>query len=153
MDTAARTQNAGFSLLELIVVLAVLAAVAALALPRARSALQNASLESTAVHLASALRLTRAGVIRSSQDKTLTFNPEQRVYWSDVEPRRRPVEGGITLTTINDAFERVGSNRRIRFRPDGSATGGVIVLSDGSRQVRVTVDWLTGKTSIIKAGR
>ena len=36
----------------------------------------------------------------------------------------------------------------IRFNPDGSSTGGRIVLADGSRKIAVGVDWLTGRVTV-----
>ena len=74
------------------------------------------------------------------------------------------VTPGATAYLLSDRFPNLlmisvaigsltsGIGAYISYFLDG-ATGGVIVLSDGSRQVRVTVDWLTGKTSIIRAGR
>lgn len=143
-----RTPSPGFSLIELIVVLAILAAAAALALPQANGALNGASLESTAVQLAATLRLVRADVIRSSQDRSLTLDLDQKAYWSDADPKRRLIGPRITMSVRDDTFEWAGRTRRIRFWPDGSATGGLIILSDGVRQVLVNVDWLTGVTSV-----
>jgi general secretion pathway protein H len=39
----------------------------------------------------------------------------------------------------------------IRFAPDGSSSGGRIVLADGKRRVQVGVDWLTGRVSVADA--
>lgn len=144
--------SAGFSLIELIVVLAILAAATALALPRTGGALQGASLDSAALQLASALRLARADVIRSSRDRTLTLDMNQKAYWSDHEPKRKPLDRRIAVSVRDESFEWEGTARRIRFRPDGSATGGVISLADGSNLAEVRIDWLTGVTSI-KLGR
>jgi general secretion pathway protein H len=36
----------------------------------------------------------------------------------------------------------------IRFNPDGSSTGGRIVLADGNRKVAVGVEWLSGRVSV-----
>jgi general secretion pathway protein H len=50
------------------------------------------------------------------------------------------------LTIANERqSERVAD---IRFNPDGSSTGGRIVLADGHRSIDIGVDWLTGRVSI-----
>jgi general secretion pathway protein H len=40
---------------------------------------------------------------------------------------------------------------RIRFFPDGGATGGAIDLALGEQHSRVSVDWLTGQVEIERA--
>jgi hypothetical protein len=37
------------------------------------------------------------------------------------------------------------------FAPDGSATGGVIILGTPGRRILVGVDWLTGRVDIADA--
>jgi general secretion pathway protein H len=61
--------------------------------------------------------------------------------------RRLPANLSIELLTIT------GENRRasvgdIRFNPDGSSTGGRIILAEGTRRTAVGVDWLTGRVSV-----
>jgi general secretion pathway protein H len=41
--------------------------------------------------------------------------------------------------------------RDISFAPDGSTSGGRVMLADGARRVLVGVDWLTGRVSIADA--
>jgi hypothetical protein len=36
----------------------------------------------------------------------------------------------------------------IRFRPDGSSSGGLISIAGGRRLAELRVDWMTGATSI-----
>ncbi|NUO73309.1 MAG: type II secretion system protein GspH, partial [Frateuria sp.] len=38
---------------------------------------------------------------------------------------------------------------RIRFFPDGSSTGGHIVLQRGARRWQINVAWLTGAVSVV----
>jgi general secretion pathway protein H len=42
-----------------------------------------------------------------------------------------------------------GHTGRIRFFPDGSSTGGHIVLQRGARRWQVNVAWLTGAVSVV----
>jgi general secretion pathway protein H len=62
-------------------------------------------------------------------------------------PRRLPTNLSIELLTITG--EGRGANiADIRFNPDGSSTGGRIVLAEGTRRTAVGVDWLTGRVSV-----
>jgi general secretion pathway protein H len=49
------------------------------------------------------------------------------------------------LTTRQEVTAR--SSGRIRFAPDGSASGGRIELSGGGRTIWVGIDWLSGRVS------
>ena len=146
--TRAGEQVRGFSLLELVVVLAVLAGTATLVLPRIEGTRERLAVQVDANRVAAALRIARADVLRTSSDRMVTFDVANRVYWSDVDPVERSFDLRITVALDDEGFEWVGTLRRVRFRPDGSATGGAIVLSDGASSARVVVDWLTGATRL-----
>jgi general secretion pathway protein H len=45
--------------------------------------------------------------------------------------------------------ERVSANAgRLRFFPDGSASGGKVVLREGARTATVSVNWLNGDVDV-----
>ena len=47
------------------------------------------------------------------------------------------------------AAERVSANAgRVRFFPDGSASGGKVVLREGGRIATVFVNWLNGDVQV-----
>jgi general secretion pathway protein H len=148
----ARTCERGFSLLELVVVLAILALAAAAAVPRLQGSTASQGVRTAAERLAGTLRTTRAEVLRTSTEKAVMFDPQTRAYWSDAEPAPRAVEGRLAIRFEDDGFDWAGTNRAIRFRPDGSATGGIIVLDDGSTQARIAVDWMTGSATLRPGG-
>lgn len=137
----------GFSLLELIVVLAILAMATALVVPQRRVAMDGAAVESAAIQLASRLRLARAETIADSQDKTVTLDLDKKTYWLGEQSQRQQIDQRIAVSLHDETFEWIGTARQIRFRPDGTATGGVIVLDDGNWQASVSLDWLTGMTN------
>ena len=140
--------SSGFSLLEMIVVLAIMAAAAALVLPQRHAPTGSAIVEGAAGQLANRLRLARAETIADSQDKTVTLDLEQKAYWLGGQSQHQQIDPRIAVSLHDDTFEWVGGARQIRFRPDGTATGGVIVLDDGTWRASVSLDWLTGMASI-----
>ena len=143
-----RNNESGFTLLELVIVIAILALAASLAFPRVQGANARTTLETTARRIASALQLAHAESRRTNTSQTLTLDLNHSVFWSDAAPTHESIPKPIAVTTQDDSFEWSGTNRRIRFIPSGGATGGVIALVNGNDHARITVDWLTGATTL-----
>jgi general secretion pathway protein H len=136
---------AGFSLLELLVVLAILAMVAAAALPRLTGPSEGARLETTVRDLMAALRLTRAAAVTRSSEMALVIDLDRRTMQSPVVPPHRYEDGIASQMTIAEAERATPSRGAFRFFADGSSTGGDIRLRLGSREARLCVHWLTGQ--------
>lgn len=147
-----RVDCAGFTLLELIVVLVIASIAASLVMPMGRSATARLAIDASAARFAAALRNARAESLRTSTDQTVTLDLESRSYWSDVEPSHRAFDRRIAVRLENETLEWAGPARRFRFRPDGSATGALVVMGDGHSQARIAVDWLTGAATL-RTGR
>jgi general secretion pathway protein H len=150
MKTATwRTGNRGFSLLELLVVLLIMAGVAALVVPQFSTMTTLAGLRSNTRELASALRAARSDALARHREVALMVDVQNRTYGiagaSQVKPLRREVE----LKLLTAHTEIVDANAgAIRFFPDGSSTGGRITLAAAARSYVVDVDWLTGRVQI-----
>ncbi len=140
--------QSGFTLLELIVVLGILALAASMTFPRVQGANSSAALDTTARRLASLLQLAHAESRRTNTDQSVTLDLDHSAFWSDASPSREAIPKPIALTLQDDSFEWSGTNRRVRFTPSGSATGGLIGLASGKAQARITIDWLTGNTTL-----
>jgi general secretion pathway protein H len=140
--------ESGFTLLELIVVLGILALAASLAFPRVQGTHTASTLDTTARRLTSALQLAHAESRRTNTDQTLIIDVDHATFWSSTSPTPEAIPKPIALAIQDDSFEWSGTNRRIRFSPSGSATGGVIALASGNARARITVDWLTGAATL-----
>ncbi len=139
----------GFTLLEMLVVLSVLALTAVIAMPQIGRSQQGQALEAAAANLASEFKSARAAAIRSNTEQTLTIDAETRRYLRDgwSESRALPGPFDVALDTIRGEQTGLAAGR-IRFYPDGSATGGRVVLRSGSKRAIVAIDWLTGGTRV-----
>jgi general secretion pathway protein H len=141
--------EAGFTLLELIVVLALGAIIYAVILSAPLGRASSADLKASARTLASGLRQAQTMAMASRRDAVLTLDVESREYITsgETQPRRLPENIELKLYA---AQSEVTSERRgsIRFYPDGSSTGGRITVFSGERKYLVDVDWLTGRVSI-----
>jgi general secretion pathway protein H len=136
----------GFTLLELLVVLALAALLLAVAPPLITAALPGAELKSSARRVAAGLRLAREEAIRSGGDVAFTLDVENRFFEIDGGFRRASLPRGLVLEiTAAESEMRDGQVGSVRFYPDGSSTGGRVVLALGDRGWQVGVQWLTGR--------
>jgi general secretion pathway protein H len=136
--------DAGFSLLELLVVLAILTLVCAFALPSFNRPSDKLQLDASGRALVDALRVTRSAAVARNTDFVMTVDVEQRAFASSVvTPRSLAPQIAMRLKVAEP--ERTGPGRGgFRFFPDGSSTGGDVVLSSGGNELKICVDWLTG---------
>lgn len=138
----------GFSLIELVVALAVMSFVLVLVTgykPPWSSAL---GMQGTAAELAAGLRLARSQAIADNQAVAFTLDLAGHRYRIGGDPARGlPAKLAIGLLTVNGE-KRNATLGDIRFNPDGSSTGGRITLADGARRMAVGVDWLTGRVTV-----
>jgi general secretion pathway protein H len=143
-ERATRGQH-GFTLLELIVAMGILALALALVAPSLNRARLGVAVRSAAFELAAHLRSARAAAREANAERVLTIDVDGRRYWAEgvVPPRQLPQSIALDLTVPTS--ERVGGGMaRVRFFPDGSTSGARVVLDDGRSAAAIRVDWLTG---------
>lgn len=142
-------RETGFTLLELIVVLAIGAAVYLVLLSGPIGKAGAADLKAAARTLASGLRQAQTAAMASRRDAVMTIDVDSREFVTSVDPTPRKLPDNLELK-LYTAQSEVTSERRgsIRFYPDGSSTGGRITVASGERKYLVDVDWLTGRVSI-----
>ena len=146
----ARAPNAdGFTLLEMVVVLAIIAVVMALSVPMFDTAFPGAQVKSAAHNLASGLRYTRDQAITTNRSTAFVINTQKRQYGmdGDLSFRKLPPELILSLKTAHSEVVDDYTGR-IRFFPDGSSTGGRITLADRGRIYSVMVDWILGRVRV-----
>jgi general secretion pathway protein H len=129
----------GFTLLEmLLVILLISLAVGVLGLG-ARQAVQAANERRVVGQMVDALRTTRAGAIVSGRAARTEFDLQRLTFQA---PGRAPHAWPPSLQVTLHSAEQVAS--AVEFYPDGSSTGGNLLLANGSRRWRIDIGWLTG---------
>ena len=140
---------AGFTVIELLVTLSILAAVTYLALPRITIAKSRVSFHSLTLQLAAELRATRAAAQWSNVEKSISIDFDGHAYWSDVRPSRQRIPTEISVELSGPDISTTSSGtEKLRFRPDGSTAPRRLVLRDGPQSAVVSLDGLTGSTQI-----
>jgi general secretion pathway protein H len=146
------THRRGFTLVELLLVLAIATLLVALVPPLISAALPGVQTKDAARRTVAALRLARETAIRTGEDAVLIV---------DVTGRRLELPGfrsvgfpsRLVLSLEAADREMIDEDRgAIRFFPDGSSTGGRIILARGEEGERsgyeVGVTWLTGRVQL-----
>lgn len=142
----------GFTLLELLVVLAIMGLLLGLAAPRFHNIVPGFELQSSTRELAAALRETRSRALERGEPALLVVDLAGRRYGLGGSTQSKELPRDIVLEALTAADDISEETRRAGFRffPDGSATGGRITLSRGEQEYRIDIDWLTGRVSILE---
>lgn len=145
----------GFTLMELMIAVAVISILAAVAIPNYISWLPKRYLQSSAVDVQHAIHLAKSTAIRESRDVVLAFDPANENYLAFVDTdedgsqdadertiRNRPMSPGIDLqgTDFGDT---------LTFNSQGLADGsGDITLINGRGETRTINVTITGISRI-----
>lgn len=141
----ARGRVSGFTLLEIMVVLGVMALAMVLVAPNLAGLLQRLELASATQEVAGALRFTRSRAVGSGRPADFWLDVKNRKYRAADESRVRQLADSVRVhLTTADVQTAGGSAGYIRFFPDGSSTGGQVRIESETGARRVEVNWLTG---------
>ena len=143
---------AGFTLVEMLVVLTIIALVTAVALPILGRPPDNLRLEASARTLASALQeLFRVQAVSSNTDVAFTIDTRGPGVQSAAVPKTS-IDEDIRVDMTLAAPERQSATTGSDTIPDGMSTGGDIILRLRMHRAHVSVNWLTGETKIDLGG-
>ena len=139
--------TAGFTLLEMLVVIAIIAVVVTITVPAMMRPSDRLLLGNTLGDIRSVLQLTRSAAIVTNHEQVFVIDTKERSYRSSVI-KEHSFSAAIDATVKVAEPERLSPYRGgIRFFPDGSSTGGELVLSVGAKRAKLCVHWLTGQPS------
>jgi general secretion pathway protein H len=135
----------GFTLVELIVVLAILAGLAALVAPSVSRTVASARMRTAASDVRSTFARARALSVASARERSAVFDLSKGEFGVDNEAVRILPETVRLGVVLPGGERRDNGSVRIRFFPDGC--GEEVEISVTARDggvLRVTVDPLTG---------
>jgi prepilin-type N-terminal cleavage/methylation domain-containing protein len=153
--TRIRRSSRGFTLVELVVVMALLLAVTAVAAPRFSDFFPSLKVRKSADRLFAWARKARADAAESGATQRLVIQTERKAFW--IEREARPLKEPGRFTPLGGAWieetlpedveidllegleeDPSGAKRRwVEFRPDGTATEARIGLSHATGERRI----------------
>ena len=141
---------AGFTLIEVICVLAIIALLASLVLPAIPRATSRARLEAYALEVASLLTADRTAAIRRRAEVTTALDASARVIRSGASTRHIQLPRDVAFDALlAQTCNGRGAGATIAFFPSGMSCGGTIQLRRGNIGYQVRVNWLTGGTEVV----
>ena len=132
------SHESGFTLIELMVTLALAGLLLALVPPLLDKGGDRARLAHDRRVLVGQLRLARSEAIAGDHAVDVIFDLDHRLF--GIGKPSTSFDASLAVT-LDSPIEEKGL---IRFFPDGSASGAAIQLANRSGRVDLTVDWLTG---------
>lgn len=140
----------GFTLIEIVCVIALIAILAAIVMPSIPRGTSRARLESFAIDAAALLKADRNAAVRRRTPVTTEVNAMLRSLRSGATGRVVRVPDDVTF----DAALATRCNQRpagptIRFFASGMSCGGVIALTRLGVGYEIRVNWLTGGIEVV----
>jgi general secretion pathway protein H len=141
MSATGRPAEAGWTLIEMLVVIGILGLISGLVFPSLQGPLQRAQLQSARSELVTNLRMARAGAVRQGHSVAVDISADGRGYgW------------GQTSVVLPAGLRALSDERAVRFFGDGSSTGGELEIVGRGQSLRVVIDPVTGVVSPGSAG-
>jgi general secretion pathway protein H len=145
-----RRGEGGFTLLEIICVLAIIAMLAAIALPAFPRGTSRSMLEAYALETAAMLKADRYAAIRRGAAVATDLSAISRTVRSGATGRMLQLPQDVGFNAIlASQCDRHAAGLAIEFLPSGMSCGGTIFLSRLGTTLEVRVTWLTGGVEIV----
>ena len=140
----------GFTLLEMVCVLAVIAMLAAVLLPLIPRQTSRSRLEAYAVQTATLLKADRSAAIRRRSDVATLVDATTRSIHSGATAAMISIPEDVHFDALLPQICRQrAALSTISFFADGMSCGGTIALSRLDTGYEVRVNWLTGRIEIV----
>jgi general secretion pathway protein H len=140
----------GFTLLEMVCVLAIIALMAAVLLPIIPRETSRSRLQAYALQAATLLKSDRDAAIRHHIDVATLVDAGGRAIRAGASHATLRVPDDVRFDAVlPQTCQRQAALSTIRFFADGTSCGGTIVLTRFEAGYEVRVNWLTGRVEIV----
>lgn len=140
--------TAGFTLVEMLVVLAIIALVAAAAAPGLANRYRTTGVEASANEIIARFRASRTLAIASAKPQRIVVDPQAKTIQFD---ERHTINLAQDVMMVVTTGQETTINERqtvLTFLPNGSASGLEMDLKQKGHSVRIEVNWLSGLSSL-----
>jgi general secretion pathway protein H len=143
----------GFTLLEIVCVVAIIAMLAAIILPAIPRGTSLARLEAYAIETATLLKTDRDAAIRRRIEIATEVSALSRAVRSGATGRVVRVPGDVVFEALlASRCNQRAAGTTINFFGSGMSCGGTIALTRRGSGFQVRVNWLTGGVEVVPVG-
>jgi general secretion pathway protein H len=140
----------GFTLLEVVCVIAIVALIAAMTMPMLPRTTSRSRLESYAIEMAALLKADRNAAIRRQSETITQVDAASRFVHSAATGRTVQIPSDVAFDALLSArCAQRPAGSAVHFFPSGMSCGGVIALTRPGTGFEVRVNWLTGGVDIV----
>ncbi|WP_076865517.1 prepilin-type N-terminal cleavage/methylation domain-containing protein [Bradyrhizobium mercantei] len=140
----------GFTLLEMVCVLAIIALLAAVLLPFIPHQTSRSRLQAYALQTATLLKADRNAAIERSTSVATLVDASSRVIHSGASRMTVRIPDDVRFDAVlPQSCQRRAALSTIRFFANGGSCGGSIALTRLDAGYEVRVNWLTGRVEIV----
>jgi general secretion pathway protein H len=140
----------GFTLLEMVCVIALVAMIAAVLLPFVPRQTSRARLQAYALETATLLKGDRNAAIRRGADVSTLVDASARVIRSGASASTVRIPDDVRVDALlPQTCRRRAALSTISFFADGMSCGGTIALTRLDSAYEIRVNWLTGRIEIV----
>ncbi|MEO1610476.1 MAG: prepilin-type N-terminal cleavage/methylation domain-containing protein, partial [Pseudomonadota bacterium] len=137
--------TSGFTLLELLLVLAIIASVAAMSIAYLTPANRQISLKRISDVVTFKVRQARTKAMLQLSASKLFISLNPNAIWIEGEESKSFVFPADTELGVTTARSHAGQDlAAIIFFPDGTSSGGEILLRRENKAIAIKIDWVTG---------
>ena len=145
-------EQAGFTLLEVVCVLAIIALLAAIALPAIPRHTSLPGIEAYALETAALLNADHDAAQRQHRDIATVIDAAARTIRSGASGHALQMPSDVTVQSLLAArCNDRAADQTIRYLASGISCGGVISLTRDGVGYQVRVNWLTGGAEVVPA--
>lgn len=141
----------GFTLLEMMIVLAVLSLASVLGGFALQPLRQRMELGQAATRLDALLRNARAEALRTGRTTMVRFDAQTRQFAVPSQKQTVTLARSIAVSVTGAAIGTGPERPTILFLGDGSSSGGVVELRSGAFRAARRIGWLTGRIDRVEA--
>ncbi|MDE2332249.1 MAG: prepilin-type N-terminal cleavage/methylation domain-containing protein [Bradyrhizobium sp.] len=144
-----RASEHGFTLLEMVCVIALVAMLAAVLLPFLARHTSRARLQAYALEAANPLKADRSAVIRRGTNLSTLVDARSRAIRSGASADVIRIPDDVLFDALlPESCRRRAALSTISFFADGMSCGGTIALTRLDASYEIRVNWLTGRIEI-----
>ena len=139
----------GFTLLELLIVLVIMVGAVGAATPFFARSMNSVNLNSGARELVVLLKKGANDAVIKSESVRFQLDDDNRLYQISGDKKQYPWPKEIAVS-LKAPGRDLGSSM-IVFYPDGTTSGGLILMRSEKRAYEIDVNWITGRVALNEA--